>query len=603
MNQYPLWRYVFIVSVILLGLIYASPNLFPQDYSIFVSFQNRAENFDLIENKINERIDKIGVKPKTIEKSDTGLIIKFEDHQSRSTVMQSLNSVVDSTEAVLAYGLSPTSPKWLELLGASPMFMGLDLRGGVHFLMQVDMQAVKVQKLNQTFEEVKTTLREQRIRYQSATIDRDRIKIIFGSAKLLAKSKEALNSKIETIDIFSESDKEIAIAVKENYLVESLENALQQNLTTLRNRVNEFGVSEPVIQRQGQSRVVVQLPGIEDTAQAKKIIGATASLEFRMVFMDGDIRDATSGRLPVGSQLFRKIDGSPVLLEKKVLITGEYVIDASSGFDQQSGSPAVFITLDGKGSRIFSKVTRERIGRPMAVVFIEQRKGKRFEEVINIATIRDQLSKRFQITGLANTENARTLALLLRAGSLAAPMEIIQERTVGPTLGETNIRSGYRSVIIGLLCVMFFMLFYYGKFGLFANLALLVNLVLIIAVLSVLQATLTLPGIAGIVLTVGMAVDANVLIFQRIREEIANGNTPQMSIASGYKKAFSTIADANITTLIAALVLFSFGTGPVKGFAITLSIGIVTSMFTAIVGTRAIVNLLYGKKAKLDLKI
>tara|TARA_A100000164_G_scaffold379200_1_gene422843 strand:+ start:14 stop:1567 length:1554 start_codon:yes stop_codon:yes gene_type:complete len=517
--------------------------------------------------------------------------------------MQSLNSVVDSTEAVLAYGLSPTSPKWLELLGASPMFMGLDLRGGVHFLMQVDTQAVKVQKLNQTFEEVKTTLREQKIRYQSATIDRDRIKISFGSAKLLAKSKEALNSKIETIDIFSESDKEIAIAVKENYLVESLENALQQNLTTLRNRVNEFGVSEPVIQRQGQSRVVVQLPGIEDTAQAKKIIGATASLEFRMVFMDGDIRDATSGRLPVGSQLFKKIDGSPVLLEKKVLLTGEYVIDASSGFDQQSGSPAVFITLDGKGSRIFSKVTRERIGRPMAVVFIEQRKGKRFEEVINIATIRDQLSKRFQITGLANTENARTLALLLRAGSLAAPMEIIQERTVGPTLGETNIRSGYRSVIIGLVCVMFFMLFYYGKFGLFANLALLVNLVLIIAVLSALQATLTLPGIAGIVLTVGMAVDANVLIFQRIREEIANGNTPQMSIASGYKKAFSTIADANITTLIAALVLFSFGTGPVKGFAITLSIGIVTSMFTAIVGTRAIVNLLYGKKAKLDLKI
>ncbi|OUU75451.1 MAG: protein translocase subunit SecD [Methylococcaceae bacterium TMED69] len=603
MNQYPLWRYVFIVSIILLGLIYASPNLFPQDYSIFVSFQNRAENVDLIENKINERIDKIGVKPKTIEKSDTGLIIKFDDHQSRSTVMQSLNSVVDSTEAVLAYGLSPTSPKWLELLGASPMFMGLDLRGGVHFLMQVDTQAVKVQKLNQTFEEVKTTLREQKIRYQSATIDRDRIKISFGSAKLLAKSKEALNSKIETIDIFSESDKEIAIAVKENYLVESLENALQQNLTTLRNRVNEFGVSEPVIQRQGQSRVVVQLPGIEDTAQAKKIIGATASLEFRMVFMDGDIRDATSGRLPVGSQLFKKIDGSPVLLEKKVLLTGEYVIDASSGFDQQSGSPAVFITLDGKGSRIFSKVTRERIGRPMAVVFIEQRKGKRFEEVINIATIRDQLSKRFQITGLANTENARTLALLLRAGSLAAPMEIIQERTVGPTLGETNIRSGYRSVIIGLVCVMFFMLFYYGKFGLFANLALLVNLVLIIAVLSALQATLTLPGIAGIVLTVGMAVDANVLIFQRIREEIANGNTPQMSIASGYKKAFSTIADANITTLIAALVLFSFGTGPVKGFAITLSIGIVTSMFTAIVGTRAIVNLLYGKKAKLDLKI
>lgn len=603
MNQYPLWRYIFIVSIILLGLIYASPNLFPQDYSIFVSFQNRAENAGLIEDKINERIEETGIKPKEIEKSDTGLIIRFDSQQSRSTVMQSLTSVVDSTEAVLAYGLSPTSPSWLKSLGASPMFMGLDLRGGVHFLMQVDTKAVKVQKLNQTLEEIKTTLREEKIRYQSVTLDRDRIKVNFSSAELLNKSKTVLTSTLETIDVLSESSKEISIGVKENYLVESIENALQQNLTTLRNRVNEFGVSEPVIQRQGQSRVVVQLPGIEDTAQAKKIIGATASLEFRMVFMDGDVRDATSGRLPIGSQLFNKIDGSPVLLEKKVLLTGEYVIDASSGFDQQSGSPAVFITLDGKGSRIFSKVTRERIGRPMAVVFIEQRKGKRFEEVINIATIRDQLSKRFQITGLSTTENARTLALLLRAGSLAAPMEIIQERTVGPTLGETNIKSGYRSVIIGLICVMLFMSFYYGKFGLFANLALLVNLVLIVAVLSVLQATLTLPGIAGIVLTVGMAVDANVLIFQRIREEIANGNTPQMSIASGYKKAFSTIADANVTTLIAALVLFSFGTGPVKGFAITLSIGIVTSMFTAIVGTRAIVNLLYGKRAKLDLKI
>lgn len=603
MNQYPLWRYIFIVSIILLGFVYASPNLFPQDYSIFISFQNQGENFELLEDRINERIEETGIKPKKIEKSDTGLIIRFNAQQSRSTVMQSLNSVVDSTEAILAYGLSPTSPNWLKLLGASPMFMGLDLRGGVHFLMQVDTQAVKVQKLNQTLEEIKTTLREEKIRYQSAVMDRERIKINFNSAELLGKSETVLKSRLETIDIVSGSSKEIIISVKEDYFVESIENALQQNLTTLRNRVNEFGVSEPVIQRQGQSRVVVQLPGIEDTAQAKKIIGATASLEFRMVFMDGDVRDATSGRLPIGSQLFNKVDGAPVLLEKKVLLTGEYVIDASSGFDQQSGSPAVFITLDGKGSRIFSKVTRERIGRPMAVVFIEQRKGKRFEEVINIATIRDQLSKRFQITGLSNTENARTLALLLRAGSLAAPMEIIQERTVGPTLGEANIKSGYRSVIIGLICVMLFMLFYYGKFGLFANLALLVNLVLIVAVLSVLQATLTLPGIAGIVLTVGMAVDANVLIFQRIREEIANGNTPQMSIASGYKKAFSTIADANVTTLIAALVLFSFGTGPVKGFAITLSIGIVTSMFTAIVGTRAIVNLLYGKKAKLDLKI
>lgn len=603
MNQYPLWRYILIVSIVLLGLIYASPNLFPQDYSIFVSFQNRGENVSLIEDKIKSEIDDQGVSPKKIENIDNGLILKFSDQESRRKIMQALSLIVDTSEAVLAYGLSPTSPKWLSILGASPMFMGLDLRGGVHFLMQVDTQVVRDQKLNQTLEEVKTALREKRIRYQSTTMVTDRIKIIFSSPELARKSKKLLISEIQTINITSDSDTELTINVKEDYLAESLENALQQNLTTLRNRVNQFGVSEPVIQRQGQSRVVVQLPGIEDTAKAKKIIGATASLEFRMVFLDGDVRDAASGRLPLGSQLFRKTDGSPVLLEKKVLLTGEYVDNASSGFDQQSGSPAVFITLDSKGSRIFSKATRDRIGRPMAVVFVEQRKGKRYGEVINIATIRDQLSKKFQITGLSNTEKARTLALLLRAGSLAAPMEIIQERTVGPTLGELNIRSGYRSVVIGLLAVMLFMFFYYGKFGLFANAALVVNLVLIIATLSILQATLTLPGIAGIVLTVGMAVDANVLIFQRIREEIANGNTPQMSIASGYKKAFSTIADANITTLIAALVLFTFGSGPVKGFAITLSIGIMTSMFTAIVGTRAIVNFLYGKKAKLDLKI
>ena len=603
MNQYPPWRYAFILVIVFLGLIYASPNLFPQDYSIFVSFQNRGEDVELIEEKIKAEIDRIGITPKEIELAQNGFVIKFGDSQSRSRVMQSLSSTIDSSEAVLAFGLSPTSPKWLKSLGASPMFMGLDLRGGVHFLMQVDMEAVSKQKLNQTLEEIKTVLRKNKIRYRSATKDLKSISIVFDSIDLVKMSEKLLIGELDTIDVLSSSEASIVFGVKESYLAESQENALQQNLTTLRNRVNEFGVSEPVIQRQGKSRVVVQLPGIEDTAQAKKIIGATASLEFRMVFLDGDIRDASSGRLPIGSQLFTKTDGSPVLLEKKVLLTGEYVVDASSGFDQQSGSPAVFITLDGKGSRIFSKATRDRIGRPMAVVFIEQRKGKRFEEVINIATIRDQLSKRFQITGLNNTENARTLALLLRAGSLAAPMEIIQERTVGPTLGEANIRSGYRSVIIGLFCVMLFMFFYYGKFGIFANVALLVNLILIVAILSVLQATLTLPGIAGIVLTVGMAVDANVLIFQRIREEIANGNTPQMSIASGYKKAFSTIADANITTLIAALVLFSFGTGPVKGFAITLSIGIITSMFTAIVGTRAIVNYLYGKKAKLELKI
>ena len=367
-------------------------------------------------------------------------------------------------------------------------------------------------------------------------------------------------------------------------------------MQTLRNRVNEFGVSEPVIQQQGIDRIVVQLPGVEDTAEAKKILGATATLEFRMVDLSGDVAAAVNGSIPIKSKLYYERDGTPVLLDKRVMLTGEYIIDASSGLEAQSGTPAVFITLNGKGARIFSRATGERIGQPMAVVYLERRNGRQIEEVINIATIQGQLSKRFQISGLDTTEEARTLALLLRAGALAAPIEIVEERTVGPSLGKDNIERGFNSMIIGMFFVLVFMAIYYKVFGLIANIAVITNVVMIVSLLSILQATLTLPGIAGIVLTVGMAVDANVLIFQRIREEIKNGNSPQMSISAGYDKAFSTIADANITTLIAAVVLFSFGTGPIKGFAVTLSLGIVTSMFTAILGTRALVNLLYGKK-------
>ncbi len=382
--------------------------------------------------------------------------------------------------------------------------------------------------------------------------------------------------------------------------------ALQQNITTLRNRVNELGVAEPVIQQQGQTRIVVQLPGVQDTARAKEILGATATLEFRAVDEGHDVQDALDGRVPVGSRLYRTREGQPVLLKKQVIITGDYITNAASTIDQRSGSPAVSIRLDGRGGRIMGNHTKENVGRRMAVVFIENKVETRrvdgelvrikrtIEEVINIAVIRDRFSSNFQITGLDNTEEAANLALLLRAGALAAPIEIVEERTVGPSLGQENIDQGFQSVVIGLILVLVFMAVYYRVFGLVADLALIMNLVLIVAVLSLFQATLTLPGIAGIVLTVGMAVDANVLIFERIREELRSGNTPQASIHSGYEKAFSTIADANITTLIAAVVLFGFGTGPIKGFAITLSIGIVTSMFTAIMGTRAVINLIYG---------
>jgi len=382
--------------------------------------------------------------------------------------------------------------------------------------------------------------------------------------------------------------------------------ALKQNITTLRNRVNELGVAEPVIQQQGDNRIVVQLPGVQDTARAKEILGATATLEFRLVDEVHDVQEAQGGRVPPGSKLYPERGGGYVLLKNRVMLTGDYIIDASSGIDKQSGGPAVYITLDGKGASIFSKVTGENVKKLMAVVFIETKVETRMvdgkpvkvrhkvEEVINVARIQEQLSKRFQITGLDSIEEAHNLALLLRAGALAAPIEIVEERTIGPSLGQDNIDKGFLSVVIGFCLVLVFMAVWYQLFGLIANLALAMNLVIIVAVLSMLQATLTLPGIAGIVLTVGMAVDANVLIFERIREELRNGNSPQAAINAGYEKAFSTIADANITTLIAAVILFGFGTGPIKGFAITLSIGIITSMFTAIMGTRAVVNLVYG---------
>ena len=422
----------------------------------------------------------------------------------------------------------------------------------------------------------------------------------FTSSEVRLLGSDLVRSKFAELNLAEEAAPdavEIRLLPTEEYLSEARRTALKQNLTTLRNRVNELGVAEPVIQQQGDSRIVIQLPGIQDSTAAKEIIGATATLEFRMVHLDGDPEAAAAGgKVPISAKLFEERDGNPILLNKRVMLEGKHIIDASSGIEQQSGQPAVFISLDGEGGKRFRNATREQIGKPMAVVFIEQVKGRPKAEVINVATIRDELAFRFQITGLDSTDEARNLALLLRAGALAAPVEIIEERTVGASLGEDNIEQGLNSVLIGMALVLIFMAIYYKVFGLIADLALIANIILIVALLSMLQATLTLPGIAGIVLTVGMAVDANVLIFQRIKEELKNGNSPQASIHAGYEKALSTIADANITTLIAAVVLFSFGTGPIKGFAVTLSLGIITSMFTAIIGTRAVVNLIYGNK-------
>ena len=618
MNQYPLWKYLLIVAVVIVGVLYALPNLYGEDPSIQIS-PLRGERVDqAIRDRVAEALQEAGLTHIGVELGDNRLLVRFPDTEVQLAAADRLQEVLGD-RFVVALNLASAEPAWLQAVNAQPMYLGLDLRGGVHFLMEVDMDAAVAQAEERYVEELRSLLRSERLHY--ITIGRKNGEIVARfrdatqrDAALALVEKEYRDLQIESREMADSAD--IALTLAEDEQREIRTFALQQNITTLRNRVNELGVAEPVIQQQGESRIVVQLPGVQDTARAKEILGATATLEFRLVDEQHDVRDAvTSGRVPAGAVLYYDREGQPVLLQRRVMLTGDYITDAASGFDRDSGGAAVFITLDGKGARLMTHGTRDNVGKLMAVVFIENkvqteiidgevRKTKeQVKEVINVARIREQLGKRFQITGLDNSDEARNLALLLRAGALAAPIEIIEERTVGPSLGKDNIEQGFESVVIGFCLVLLFMAIYYRIFGLFANVALTFNLVLLVAILSMLQATLTMPGIAGIVLTVGMAVDANVLIFERIREELRAGNSPQASIHSGYEKAFSTIADANITTLIAAVVLFSFGTGPVKGFAVTLSIGILTSMFTAIMGTRALVNLVYGGRRQAHLSI
>lgn len=610
MNQYPAWKYLLLVVVLAVSLLYALPNLFGEDPAIQVSATRGAVVDSALASRIASRLQEESVSlVKDPEVTGGRLLIRFADEDGQLAAQDLIKEML-GRQYVVALNLAPATPDWLAAVGALPMYLGLDLRGGVHFLMEVDMDAAVSQAEERYLGDIKGLLRKEKLRYQRATRpEGESILLRFKDAALSDKAYSVIRAEYPELDVEQSQSSEgfdVRAKLSEAAAIETREFALDQNITTLRSRVNELGVAEPLIQQQGVDRIVVQLPGVQDTTTAKIILGGTATLEFRMLHQTGDMQAALDGRVPIGAKLYQDRQGQPVLLKRDVMLTGEYITDAASGIDQQSGTPAVFITLDGQGARIFSKATRDEIGNPMGVVFIEHKtdfqivNGERIkedirtEEVINIATIRDQLSKRFQITGLDTTEEARNLALLLRAGALAAPIAIVEERTVGPSLGQENIDQGFRSVVIAFVAVLIFMAIYYRTFGLVANLALAFNLVLIVSVLSLLQATLTLPGIAGIVLTVGMAVDANVLIFERIREEIRNGNTPQASIHAGYEKALSTIADANVTTLIAAVVLFGFGTGPVKGFAITLSIGIVSSMFTAIMGTRGVVNLIYG---------
>jgi preprotein translocase subunit SecD len=493
----------------------------------------------------------------------------------------------------------------MRAIGGKPMTLGLDLQGGVHFLMQVDMETARGQQLDRFVDDLRSALRDERIRYVSVRREGNSLIALLRSAEDRDSTLDLMrrDQSLQGLNVEEMAPGEyfgLAATVQELQLLELQQTALKQNITTLRNRVNEIGVAEPVIQQQGADRVVVQLPGVQDTVQAKKIIGATATLEYRAVDETNDaFTAAQTGRIPPEARLYTDMNGQPVLLKKRLIVSGDQLIGASSGFDQQTSQPQVSVTLDGVGAKRMLDFTRDNVGNRMAVVYIEQKPGgRKSEEVISVAVVREPFGKRFQTTGLDSMGEASQLALLLRAGALAAPMEIVEERTVGPSLGRDNVDQGFKSVIIGFILVLVFMAAYYRVFGLVADLALFANLVLLISLLSMLGATLTMPGIAGIVLTVGMAVDANVLIFERVREELRSGNTPQASIRAGYDKAFSTIADANITTLIAAFVLFLFGTGPIKGFAVTLSLGIVTSMFTAIMGTRAVINLIYGGKKR-----
>jgi len=611
MNRYPLWKNLLILGVILVGFLYALPNLFGQDPVVEVTAAR--PTVEITEDtviQVRTALEQADVPFKSVRLDEGRVRARFAESAQQLQAKETLDKVL-SGDYTLALNLSTPVPGWLKALGAQPMNLGLDLRGGIHVLIDVDMETAARQAVDRYGDDIRTFLREEKLRYTTVRIDGNQVKVVFRDAGTRDQAADALGREFSNLGIATEdlgTEFIVSATLDEKELQEVKKFAVEQNITTLRNRVNQLGVSEPLIQRQGERRIVVQLPGAQDPGRLKEILGATATLEYRLVDTEHSVQDAVDGKVPPGSKLYYDRDGQPVLLKKRVIVTGNQITDASSGIDQRNGSPAVFISLDGQGGKRMRDMTTENVGKPMAVVFIENRvttsvvdgeavkRKHQVEEVISVANILEPFGRRFQTTGLDSTTEARNLALLLRAGALAAPIDIVEERTVGPSLGQDNIEQGVVSVIVGMALVVVFMAVYYKVFGLVADLALLLNLVLIIAVLSMIQATLTLPGIAGIVLTVGMAVDANVLIFERIREELRAGSTPQASIHAGWEKALSTIVDANVTTLIAAVVLFSFGTGPVKGFAVVLFIGILTSMFTAILGTRAVINLIYGGK-------
>ncbi len=610
MNRYPLWKNITICLILLIGLIYSIPNFYGNVDAVQISSSKAGASldFDALKQTVEKTLGEAGITPLGTEVSDDGKILNTfvtdgeMQLRAREALERQLNPDPDSAGYVVALNLLPASPKWMRKIHALPTYLGLDLRGGVHFLLEVDMPGAITTRLDSTAGDLRTLMRDRSIRHAGINRQKDSIELRFRDTEQRSKALKAISRDNPDLQL-TESDAgpndfRLTAMMTQQSLQSIREFAIKQNITTLHNRINELGVAEPIIQQQGADRIVVQLPGVQDVAEAKKLLGRTATLEMRMVDdSPGALESAMNGSIPFGTELYTERGSDyPLLVKKQIILTGERLTNAQPGFDD-NGQPAVHLTLDSAGARIFRDVSRENVGKRIAILLIEQGKG----EVVTAPVIRTEIGGgRVMISGNMTVPEANETALLLRAGSLAAPMQIIEERTIGPSLGADNIKKGFRSTLWGFVAIAVFMIAYYTLFGVVSVVALTANLMMLIAVLSMLQATLTLPGIAAIALTLGMAIDANVLINERIREELRNGSTPQAAITAGYERAFSTILDANITTFIAGVALLVFGSGPVRGFAVVHCLGVLTSMFTSVTVSRMLVNFIYGHRRKID---
>ena len=605
MNRYPAWKYALLVIALLVGLVYTLPNFFGEAPAVQVSSGKATLKLDAsMAPRIEEVLSKAGLKPDFVQFEGNSVKARFADldaqRKAKDAINAALNPDANDPSYIVALNLLSRSPHWLTAVRALPMFLGLDLRGGVYFLMQVDMKSALTKKAEALTGDIRTLLRDKNLRHAGITRDANNVDVRFRDRETLTAARALLQEQLpdlQWVETPDGTDVKLSGSLKPEAAKRVQDTAITQNITTLHNRVNELGVAEPVIQQQGPDRVVVQLPGVQDTAKAKDIIGRTATLELRMVDDSAEAIAAATGAGPVpfGTDRFVERNGSPLIVKRQVVLTGDNLSDAQPGFDGQTHEPMVSLTVDAKGARIMKDVSRDNIGKRMAILLFEKGKG----EVVTAPVIRGELGSHFQITGRMSAAESNDTALLLRAGSLAAPMDIIEEKTIGPSLGAENITKGFHSVVFGFAAIAIFMCIYYQLFGVVSTLALGFNLLLLLAVLSMLQATLSLPGIAAIALTLGMAIDSNVLINERIREELRGGAAPQTAIHTGYERAFATILDSNVTTLIAGLALLAFGSGPVRGFAVVHCLGIITSMFSSVVFSRGLVNLWYGRQKKL----